>query len=75
MTSEQKIFVEKLELALTKMVHDGTVVSMKWARALGPIIDWLHKDEPVTAVLEAEYIGLDEKTIDALRQIFNVRRF
>jgi hypothetical protein len=72
LTIAQKQLIFKLEISLANMVYEGHI---KWAKALSPIIEWLHKNEPVIAILEGEALGLDEKTLNSLRIIFDVKKF
>lgn len=72
MTQIQLDYLDKLEVALATMVFDG---HKKWAMAFGPVVEWLQRGEPVTAVLEADYVGLSPAVIETLSNMFDVRKF
>jgi hypothetical protein len=71
MKNEKTDLVEKLELALASLIHDNK--DEKLAIALGAVVEWLHKNEFVIAVLEAEALGLDDKIVNHMRRVFDVR--
>lgn len=71
MTVEQQNFLNRLEIALAKMVFDG--YNPNTTKALGSVVEWLDKDEPVIAVLEGETLGIDKETLDCIRKVFDVR--
>lgn len=70
MTSEQQHFLNKLELALAHMSFDGHT---KWANAWSKVIEWLNREEPEIAVLEGENLGIDKRTLDCIREKFDIR--
>lgn len=67
-----KKIVNDLEIALATAKFDG---NMELVRQLSPVIDWFHKGEPVTAILEAKAVGLDKNMINVLKKIFDVRYY
>lgn len=72
MNQIQLEYLDNLEFVLANMVYDGR---KKWAQALGPVVEWLQKGEPVMAVLEAEAVGLDDRVLNKMRNVFDVRKF
>lgn len=72
MTSYQLSYLNSLELAIANLIHDN---HRKGARALSAVVEWLHKDDPVTALLEAEAIGFDERLLGEIRDVFDIRKF
>lgn len=66
----QRILLDKLEMALVGLVHDGNTTL---AKALAPIVDLLQQGNSVCALLESEASGFDERIVEEIRQVFDVR--
>jgi hypothetical protein len=71
-TEEQNKLLESLELAMAALLLDDF---KKEGTILACIVEWLHKGEPVTAVLEAEAAGVEEGVLNTIRKTFNVAKF
>lgn len=67
---QQKILLDKLEIALVELVHQG---NLKLAEALGPVVDLLQQGNSVCALLESEARGFDERIVEEIRTVFDVR--
>lgn len=70
--SYQSDLLEKLELTIANLLLDNY---KKEAATLACVVEWLHKGEPVTAILEAEAAGMDERVLTVIRETFNVAKF
>jgi hypothetical protein len=73
-TKSQHEFLGRLEFALANMVFDGMIdrEKMKWAEALGPVVELLQENEPILAVFEGEARGISEGVLDTIRKEFKV---
>jgi hypothetical protein len=69
---KQTKLIEGLELKMAELLLDNY---KKEASLLNCMVEWLHRGEPVTAILEAEAAGMDEKVLTVMREIFNVAKF
>jgi hypothetical protein len=69
MTPAQQKLLDTLELAVAHLSFNG---EKELAAALAPVCEWLDKGEPVIAVLEGEALGLDQSTLQCIRETFEV---